>query len=555
MTTALAEAINRDTYPLLAQMVRAGGRIGRKAVKVLAACAREDLLAFAYLAETDSPFHANWHHRLICDEIMQTLATPGENLLISTPPGHGKSRLAGAVTPVWASLRSQGSEMIASASHTAALAETNSKNARRVAKAAAAVAALGPFGVGASRANRGEDVSDTRLEWDVTWNGKRRGYYLGVGVGGAITGRRWTLGIIDDPIRGAQDADSLLIRDRQWDWYQFDWRSRRLGSRARQIMILTRWHEDDMAGRAIAEEGLVEDGGRWRVVTLPAQADEYTADVLHPEDPREPGSNDWLWAGPPYDYDVELAKIRGGEDAVPSRVWEALYQQRPTAAGGNLWLTEYFRAARYTPSGDGDYGAVVIDGVPTSVQTLFRYATVDLALGYRDGDWTSIMVWGLDRAQKRVFLLDVVRKKLSIPDTRRELDRLQDVWGLSNVYVETVQAQQGVVQEWRTHARLNLCELTTGKDDKAARLRAVEHWGSQGRVWHMEGASWDANVRRELLAFRGHRDDVDDMVDTYAYGLRVAINMVRGNLTAAQAGYASAAAAERSRVRRVPGQL
>lgn len=526
MTTALAEAINRDTYPLLAQMVRAGGRIGRKAVKVLAACAREDLLAFAYLAETDSPFHANWHHRLICDEIMRTLATPGENLLISTPPGHGKSRLAGAVTPVWASLRSQGSEMIASASHTAALAETNSKNARRVAKAAAAVAALGPFGVGATRANRGEDVSDTRLEWDVTWGGKRRGYYLGVGVGGAITGRRWTLGIIDDPIRGAQDADSLLIRDRQWAWYQFDWRSRRLGSRARQIMILTRWHEDDMAGRAIAEEGLVEDGGRWRVVTLPAQADEYTAGVLHPEDPREPGSNDWLWVGPPYDYDVELAKIRTNADGVSRRVWEALYQQRPTEAEGAVWRADYMNEYEHVVTLE-DLGSVRVGGEDTRVIELRRYVTVDLALGTADGDWTVAICWGLDRRNGRLYVLDLWRARAGAPETMDKLHAWHERYRPERHWIESVQYQKGLIQILKREGRLPVGELIPDRD-KLARVRAVEHWGEQRRVHHRRGAEWDGPLRRELLAFRGARDDVDDQVDAYAYGIQVAIDMMKG---------------------------
>ena len=97
------------------------------------------------------------------------------------------------------------------------------------------------------------------------WSLNTGAEYYAAGVGTGIAGFRANLGLIDDPIRSRQDADSELIRDRIWDWYINDFKTR-LVPGASEILIQTRWSEDDLAGRALNHE-------EWKVLSLPALAD------------------------------------------------------------------------------------------------------------------------------------------------------------------------------------------------------------------------------------------------------------------------------------------
>ena len=141
-------------------------------------------------------------------------------------------------------------------------------------------------------------AGDSRVEG--RWGLGKGSEYCGVGVGGSKTGRRADGGIIDDHIRGREDADSETIREKTWNWYISDFRTR-LKPNAFIILIQTRWHEDDLAGRILPEKyagesGLItaRDGEVWEVVNFPALA--VDDDVLG----RELGTalwQDWYRSG------------------------------------------------------------------------------------------------------------------------------------------------------------------------------------------------------------------------------------------------------------------
>src|SRR6185312_6278773 len=211
------------------------------------------------------------------------------------------------------------------------------------------------------------------------WALKQGGEYYAAGFGVGIAGFRADLAIIDDPIRSREDADSETIRDKVWDWYKSDL-STRLKPGGRLIVIQTRWHEDDLAGRLLEE--MQRGGDHWDVVSLPAEA-EY-GDLLG----RKPG--EWLWDDA-YGYASFLKHEKATQ--LP-RNWTALYQQRPSPETGDFfhadWLKPYDK--------------------PPARETLKIYGASDYATTQDGGDFTVHIVVGVDPAW-HIYVLDLWRQQ------------------------------------------------------------------------------------------------------------------------------------------------
>ena len=162
-----------------------------------------------------------------------------------------------------------------------------------------------------------------------------RGGVVCVGIGSGLTGRAAGRADIDDPFADAEQAGSAYYRDRVWDWWQ-SVGAPRLAPEAPAIVILTRWHEDDLAGRLVA----AEDGHRWRVINIPALADHDPAKGQADPLGREPG--EWLTSARGRTVaQWEQIRIQAG-----TRVFTALYQGRPSPDQGNVWLRQWWRRYR-----------------------------------------------------------------------------------------------------------------------------------------------------------------------------------------------------------------
>jgi predicted phage terminase large subunit-like protein len=156
-----------------------------------------------------------------------------------------------------------------------------------------------------------------------------KGSYRSAGVGGGITGMGFTLGIIDDPLKNRKEADSPTIRQGVWDFWTNDFSTRK-GIGARILVIMTRWHRDDLAGRLI--KAMQEQGThQWEVLSLPGI---MPAESKHESDPRQTGEALW-----PYFMDEAAHKKEQTEDR---QKYAALYDQNPGEAGGTEWPTSYF---------------------------------------------------------------------------------------------------------------------------------------------------------------------------------------------------------------------
>lgn len=410
----------------------------------------------------ENGFEPAEHHKLIIRELEAVACGKTKRLALFLPPGSAKSTYASILFPPWFFSRSPSASIIA-ASHTSELAE---KFGRRVRRLVADHSKLLNVDVSSESSAAGR------------WDTDKGGEYFAAGVGGSITGRRADLAIIDDPIRSREDADSKLIRDKQWDWFKFDL-STRLKPNASVILIQTRWHCDDLAGRLLEEEG-----DRWRVVSLPMEATSH-------DDPLGRSLGQPLWP----DWFTDEMRDDAKRD---TRVWSALYQQQPTPDEGGLFRREWFVPVNTIPDRD----------------SLMVYGGSDYAVTSRGGDYTVHCVVGLD-PDGELYLLDLWRKQAASDEWVEAWCDLVRKWKPMAWAEETGQIKSGVgpFLERRAHEKQAYCvrEQFPTRGDKAVRAQSIRGRMAMRGLRIPKDAPWRADFESELLRFPAgvHDDQVD----------------------------------------------
>jgi hypothetical protein len=271
------------------------------------------------------------HLRLIDDAFTRLDAGEWHRVAVFLPPRHGKSRrVVRWGVPWW--LQHHPDHRVAVASYGAMLAEDHGRWIRDLISTYNGLRG-GPLDLGLRLSPA--STSAGRFDLDGAAGG-----FVAVGVGSALTGRGADLLIVDDPVKDAEAADSPLQRQRTWDWWQAVAQTR-LEPGGRAVLVSTRWHEDDLAGRILADE---PEG--WHIINLPllAEAPDPRRWWAAGPDPlgRTPGEPLW-----PERYGLDWAadtRPRLGE-----RVWASLYQQRPAPVAGGLWKWDTIRAHRVLP--------------------------------------------------------------------------------------------------------------------------------------------------------------------------------------------------------------
>lgn len=302
------------------------------------------------------------------------------------------------------------------------------------------------------------------------WGTTQGGTFMARGVGSPPTGVGFRRIFIDDPIRRRQDAESEVYREAAWDWYTDDLYTR-LEPGGAIVLVCTRWHEDDIAARAVASEP-----GRWTVLNLPAISDDGQA----------------LW---PERFDVEaLHRIRSvmiqneGE-----RSWEALYQQRPTAREGS-----FFKPDR-----------IAIDTPPRMVRQTRGW---DLAATSGGGDYTVGVLMGVDE-QGRYWILDCVRGQWGPDERDRVLLQTAQLDGRAvRVRLPQDPGQAGKQQALHLTRLLSAFRLKieSVSGDKEIRAEPLASQVNGGNVLMAEGA-WNKALIGELRSFPvGVHDDIVD---------------------------------------------
>lgn len=450
------------------------------------------------------------HHSLLVDALQRVeMAADGKseeegaipNLMVLMPPGSAKSTYVDVVFIPWFMARRPRRNVIL-ASYGSDLASKQGKRARKL---VASPSYRNLMGTGLQVGNAAVD------EWSLE-NGSE---FMSGGLNSGITGNRAHLGVIDDPIKGARDADSKTVRDTVWEAYLNDFCTR-LVPGAPQVMILTRWHEDDPAGRILpegwkGESGWLDcrDGCRWYVICLPARAD-------RPDDPLGRADQEWLWpeyfgakTGNPEDHWRRYMRY--------PRTWGSLCQQKPTNAEGTFFKREWF--LRY---GDGD-----------RPKRLRIYMTSDHAPGGGEAnDFNVFRVWGVDSDQ-HLWMLGGYRVQGTLDtamgiafDAGGQQQKLAAVGALPLIKVwkpavwfpendnNWKSVKPFVVAAMRRHSvRCRIEELSTAGGDKATKAQAFQAKASMGEVHIPVGTDGDA-VIDQYVSFPGGR--WDDEVDAAA---------------------------------------
>lgn len=424
-----------------------------------------------------------FHHRRIIQELEDVAAGVTERLMMFAPPGSAKSTYTARLFPAWCLARTAKLTMIG-ASHIQTFSETNSAAIQRVIRDHSDVLGINL-------------LTEAKHRWDTT----NLSEYRSVGVAATVTGTRADLIIIDDPIAGREDADSLLQRNKLENWYHSEL-ARRLKPGGRIVMILTRWHEDDIAGRLLRSEG-----ERWKVLRLPALAEE--------DDPlgRPPGAP--LWDDDAYGYAGTLKQIYEGlSSAGLLRDWYALYQGAPRPPEG----------AMFRP------GQIPILDFVVPGSLLDKVRAWDFAAS-SDGDWTAgVRMCSTTGAQGVDYVVTDCRRFRGRPDeVFRTVEAVANADGFdTKVCVPQDPGSAGVAEAEsyiRGLAGYNvIAERASG--DKENRAFPCAAQANIGRIGMLRGP-WNAELLDEMASFP--LGVYDDQIDALSY----AFNMVaKPNLAA-----------------------
>lgn len=431
--------------------------------------ARSGCLAFTQY--TMPGYRVGPQHRLLCEKLDAVERGEIKRLMVFMPPRHGKSELTSKRFPAWFLGRNPGKQVI-TASYSADLAQDFGRHARNIV-ASSEFAALFP-GVGVA------GDSAARDKWHTT----KGGVYTAAGVAGSLTGKGAHVALIDDPIKGRQEAESDTVRNAVWDWYRSVLRTRLMPGGA-IVLVLTRWHPDDLAGRLL-EEMQNGTGESWDVLSLPAIAD--NADDALGRQIGEP-----LWP------DVfDLAELEAIKKAVGARDWSALYQQQPTPGEGVL-----IKAAMLG----------VVDEAPVGGSIVRRW---DLAatrqMGTRDPDWTVGLK--MSRAPDgRFYILDMVRFRGGPDEVEATIKATaqQDGRGV-HVVIPQDPGQAGVAQAQYLVRKLAGYRAKAVREtgDKATRAAPFASQVNAGNV-SLVRAPWNRAFIEECVSFPAgtHDDQVD----------------------------------------------
>jgi predicted phage terminase large subunit-like protein len=444
--------------------------------------ARRSLPSFIELASPETVPAA--HHRLLLEHLEAVDAGEIPRLMIFMPPGSAKSTYASILFPPWFLGRNPQRSVIG-ASHAGDLAE---RFGRRVRNLVGSSDFKRVFGFGLS----GDNAAAGR------WETERGGEYYAVGVDASVTGRRADLGIIDDPVKGRAEADSLTIRDRIWDWYKSDFWPR-LKPGGRIVLIMTRWHEDDLAGRLIAEQ---ESGGeRWKVLSIAAEA--------KADDPLGRPLKAPLW---PEWFRPEMF----AEAKRDIRNWSALYQQEPTPDSGDYFKQEWIRWYDTAPP----------------VDQMRIYGASDYAVTAQGGDYTVHGIAGVDPSDD-LYLLDLWRDQTASDVWVENGLDLMERWRPIMWAEENAQIEKGVgpfINKRQAERKLFFCyrKQFSSALNKATKAQSIRGRMAMGKVYFPRRAPWATDLVSELLRFPAGKND--DQVDVLSLFGRMLDSLIPGQV-------------------------
>lgn len=416
-------------------------------------------------------YQFNWHHNLLIEKLEQVETGAVKRLIVMMPPRHGKSELCSIQFPAWLIGRNKDRHII-QASYSADLAVDFGRQTRNL--------------IAATEYN---NLFKTKLSEDSQakgkWNTNGRGAYNAVGVGGATTGKGADFLIIDDPIKNRQDADSEVIRESQWSWYRSTARTR-LSPNGAIVIVITRWHEDDLVGRILASE----NAHLWTILKLPAIA-------IEDEEQRKKGEP--LWASKFSIKNLEETKVDLG-----SFEWSSLYQQEPVDEESREFKQAWFKYKKWEE----------VEKLKTR-----NFATIDTALSRNaKSDYTGVTRnyvdiennWHLKSYRYRINSKDLIDLVFLLHEEGFEKIGIEE-----GAYLAAVEPFLKDEMKKR-NSFPNVVTLKHGGTMKETRIRGLIPRYESGTIYHVDAP----DLENELAKFP--KGTYDDCADAAAYQLQIA---------------------------------
>ncbi len=419
------------------------------------------------------------HTEYICDRLQPIAEGVSKRIIIELPPRHGKSMTVTESFPSYYIAKNPEKRVIA-ASYSDSLARKFGRlNKQKLNEYGSEL-----FDVQISRVNGANN------NWSLA---DHRGGMIATGIGGSITGEGADLMIIDDPFKNAEEANSPTIREKVWSEWEATL-STRLHKGGSVIVIMTRWHEDDLVGRL-----LERSPHKWDRIRLPAIAEDE--DDLLGRELDEP-------LCPELGFDEEWAENKKLE--VGSRTWAALFQQRPSPAGGNIFNRHWWKF--YVPDEETKARLNLSDDVAV-LPKIWQKQVQSWDCTFKDSltsDYVVGQTWGKYKAS--FFLLDQIRNRMSLPETMKAIRHMSEKWPDARAkYIEDKANGPAVIQMLENE--ISGLIPVNPEGGKETRANAVAPLVEAGNVYlpHPSIAPWINDFIEELTSFPlGKHDDQAD---------------------------------------------
>lgn len=406
----------------------------------------------------------DWPYQVLIQDALDNLLKGAfDKLMIFVPPRHGKSEMVTVRWPAWLLEKYPYLKIIVGC-YGQDLSNRFSLKTRRIVE---------------GRLPMAPDKAKVQ-EWETAAGGGLRA----VGAGAGITGYGGDLILIDDPVKNRATANSKTYREMVWNWYQDDLYTRREPD-AMMVLIMTRWHHDDLAGRILASE----DGPNWTVISLPALAESE-------DDPLGRKIGEALCPAR-YPESALLDLQRAGAARFAS-----LYQQRPSLQEGNIFQREWWQYYNEAPS---------FLGIIQSWDTAFKKN--------QDNDFTVCTTWGITRTG--YYILAMWKEKVEFPELKRAVAQLAARWHPLAILVEDKASGQSLIQELQRDTDLPVIPIPKNTDT-IEMAHIVTPSIEAGKVYLPDlpdQAAWVDDLVEETAAFPSapHDDIVVSIIQALQY--------------------------------------
>jgi predicted phage terminase large subunit-like protein len=476
---------------------------------------RQNALDFArssfvnFVLWVDHGYHMKWYHRLLAEKLNAVASGKLKRLIVNMPPRHGKSQLVSRLFPAYL-LGINPNMRVLSASYNAELASSMNRDVQRIID--------GPlyqdvFPKTTLSTHNARSVSGKALRnsdcFEVV---NAHGFYRSAGVGGAITGIGADVLLVDDPVRSEDDARSVTIRQKTWEWWTNTFLTRQQ-SGAAVIVCMTRWHTDDLVGRILQRAAEDSKADQWEIICFPAiREDDNNAD-----DPRQIGESLW-----PELYGLEyLERMRA---SMGDMGFAGLYQQRPSIAGGSIFKENrwcfWYRAPQEPPpvlarDPDGALVACQQERLPEKFERQIQ--TWDMA--FKDTKSSDFVVGQvLAKQAARTYLLDQVRGRMDFPRTVESLREFTHKWpkARAKLIEDKANGPAVIAAAKREIPGLIAINPEGGKEARAHAVAPLQE-GQNLYLPHPSEAPWVRAFLQEFASFPKAKHD--DQVDAFTQGI------------------------------------